>query len=131
MILLHSRRLSDLFGLSIVTLTLTGCAGHVMVADGRRISLRSPEFRSYVDTVFREQNRLGDELAFALDDAATEQPQLAAAEQTLLEACAGLNELAAAQRDQKQLSVSRRLALAKSVPGCERAAAAVAQVLDQ
>ncbi len=115
----------------VLTLTLTACAGHVMVADGRRIPVRSPEFRDYVDAVFRQQNRIGDELAFALDDAATEQPQLVAAEQLLLQACAGLNELAVAQRDGKKLSASRRLELARSVPACERAAATVAQTLDQ
>ena len=47
-------------------LALSGCAS-VVTADGERLALTSAAFRAYVERVFREQNRLADELAFALD----------------------------------------------------------------
>lgn len=90
-------------------------------ADGQRLSLRSAEFRDYVERVFREQNRVADAVAFALDTPGPEVPELAAAEQELLAACAGVNELATARRDQQRLSMADSLRAARSVPDCERA----------
>lgn len=90
-------------------------------ADGERLRLRSAEFRAYVERVFREQNRVADAVAFALDAPGAEVPQLAAAEQELLAACAGVNELATARRDQQQLGMRASLRAARSVPDCERA----------
>jgi hypothetical protein len=107
---------------------LVGCAG-VLTADAERLRLTSPGFRAYVERVFREQNRVADALAFALEGA-TEPPEaLVASEQVLLTACAGVNELATAQRDSRRLGPRRSLALARSVPDCERAARAAAAVL--
>ena len=90
-------------------------------ADGQRLSLRSAEFREYVERVFREQNRVADAVAFALDAPGEQDAQLAAAEQELLAACAGVNELATARRDQQRLGMSDSLGAARSVPDCERA----------
>jgi hypothetical protein len=88
------------------------------------LSLRSGEFREYVERVFREQNRVADAVAFALDAPGEQDAQLAAAEQELLAACAGVNELATARRDQRRLDMSDSLRAARSVPDCERAARA-------
>ena len=90
-------------------------------ADGQRLSLRSAEFREYVERVFREQNRVADAVAFALDAPGEQDAQLAAAEQELLAACAGVNELATARRDQQGLSTRDSLRAARSVPDSERA----------
>ena len=101
-------------------LILSGCAA-VPTADGQRLSLRSAEFREYVERVFREQNRVADAVAFALDAPGEQDAQLAAAEQQLLAACAGVNELATTRRDQQRLGMSDSLRAARSVPDCERA----------
>ena len=112
-----------------VALALHGCAA-VQTVDGERLKPTSPEFRAYVERVFREQNRVADELAFALD-AVPPRAGLAAAEQELIEACALVNELATARRDQRRLGLRRSAAGARSVPACERATeAAVALLAD-
>jgi hypothetical protein len=72
----------------VLLLILSGCAA-VPTADGQRLSLRSDEFREYVERVFREQNRVADAVAFALDAPGAQDAELAAAEQKLLAACAG------------------------------------------
>ena len=110
------------------TLTLSGCAA-VSTVDGQRLALTSPQFRAYVEQVFRQQNRLADELAFALEDVAAAHPELAAVEQDLLEACAGVNELATARRDEQHLGLGRSAAAARSVPECERASRHAAAAL--
>jgi hypothetical protein len=106
---------------------LAGCAS-VVTADSERLRLAEPEFRAYVERVFREQNWVADALAFAVEGG-TAPPALAAAEQTLLAACAGVNELATAQRDSSRLGLRRSVALARSVPECERATAVAAATL--
>jgi hypothetical protein len=100
-------------------LALQGCAT-VPTADGARLKLASPEFRAYVERVFREQNRVADAVAFALEDDGSG-TELAAAEQRLLAACAGVNELATARRDDSALGLRRSLRAARTVPECERA----------
>ena len=101
---------------------LWGCGGYVTRPDGQRIGLASDEFRDYVEAVFRLQNRLTDELAFAIEDNRESDQGLVEAEARLLDACSGVNELALAARDGQQLPVGRKLALARTVPDCEAAA---------
>ncbi len=108
-------------------LVLSGCAT-VSTLDGERLELTSPEFRAYVERVFREQNRVADELAFALDEVPP-RAGLAEAEQTLLEACALVNELATVRRDERRLGLRRSAEGARSVPECERATSAAAALL--
>jgi hypothetical protein len=110
------------------TLVLNGCAA-VSSLDGERLELASPEFRAYVERVFREQNRVADELAFALDEVPP-RAGLAAAEQALLEACALVNELATTRRDQRRVGLRRGAAAARSVPECERATRSAAALLE-
>jgi hypothetical protein len=115
-------------GLLAAALILPGCAA-VSTADGQRLELTSAEFRAYVERVFREQNRLTDELAFALEDAVAPSADLAAAEQALLEACAGVNALATARRDERRLGMHRSAVAARSVPECEQASRAAVDAL--
>ncbi len=107
----------------------SGCAT-VSTADGERLRLASAGFRDYVERVFREQNRVAAELAFALEAPGPQRDELSGAEQRLLDACAGVNELATARRDERRLGVRRSVASARSVPGCERAARAAARLID-
>src|SRR5688500_10321089 len=97
---------------------LAGCAA-VATVDGQRLKLTSEDFRAYVERVFREQNRVADELAFALEAPRDGRSYLASAEQRLLEACAGVNELATARRDELRLGLRRNLSAARTVPQCE------------
>jgi hypothetical protein len=110
-----------------VAITLSGCAA-VTTAEGERLALTSSEFRAYVERVFREQNRLADELAFAAEDGKSG-AAIAAAEDALLEACAGVNELATSRRDEQRLGIKRSAAAARSVPQCEAASRAAATAL--
>ena len=105
-----------------------GCAA-VRTADGQRLRLGSAEFRDYVERVFREQNRVADAAAFALEAPEAQDRDLAAAEQALLAACALVNELAAARRDQRPLGVRKSARAARTVPDCERASRGVEALL--
>jgi hypothetical protein len=111
---------SSLPGLLSACIALSGCAA-VPAADGGRLRLGSAEFRGYVERVFREQNRVADELAFALEASGARDAGLAAAEDALLAACAGVNELATARRDERRLGVKRSIHAARTVADCERA----------
>jgi hypothetical protein len=118
-------RIAAVLAASVV---LGACA--VVTADGQRLALTSSEFPAYVERVFREQNRLADQFAFALEDAAGAPPGLEAAEQALLTACADVNELATARRDERRLGVRRSAAAARSVPACEQATRSSAATLE-
>ena len=112
---------------------LSACA--VTTADGTRLGLTSSEFRGYVERVFRDQNKVASDLAFALDDATASggsaPPELTAAEDALLKACAGVNELATSRRDQQDLGVRKSSSAARSAPDCERATRAAQTALKQ
>jgi hypothetical protein len=51
------------------------------------------------------------------------------AEDALLAACDGLNELAASRRDERRVPVPRSAAIARKAPECERATLAARAVL--
>ena len=125
--LMGSCMLAVRVGVLAAALVLPGCAA-VSTVDGERLELASPEFRAYVERVFREQNRVADELAFALDEVPP-RAGLAEAELTLVEACALVNELATARRDQRRVGLRRSAVGARSVPDCERAARSAAALL--
>lgn len=120
-------RMERLAAVLAVGAVLAGCAG-VRTLDGQRLALTSPEFRAYVERVFREQNRLADELAFAAEGGEGG-ASLESAEQALLEACSGVNELATSRRDDARLGLRRSAAAARSVPQCEAASRAAAAAL--
>jgi len=106
-------------------LCLTACA--VQTQDGVRLAVTSSEFPDYVERVFREQNRVADELAFALEDDTS--ARLDGVEENLLAACRRLNELATTRRDNVEISLRRRLAAARSAPACERATTSAEEAL--
>ena len=110
-----------IFRLSLVTFALlAGCATTISTVDGRTLTLNSPEFREYVERVFREQNQAATALAFAQDDASGARYEtLLQLEDVLLEACASLNALAAARRDNRVLGLRRQARMATTVPSCE------------
>lgn len=108
---------------------LAGCAA-VTTAEGRRLGIASAEFRAYAEQVFRAQNEVATELAFALEEH-SDAPALMAAEDELLAACAQLNALAAARRDERRTSTAERVSAARSAPGCERAANAARAALER
>jgi hypothetical protein len=115
--------------LAAISTFLAGCAA-VTTADGARLAFGSDDFRAYVERVFREQNRVADALAFALEGARPAgEVDLAAAEDELIAACAGLNELAASRRDEQRLGVRRSAAAARRAPDCERATLAAQAAL--
>ncbi len=88
--------------------------------DGRTLTLNSPELRDYVERVFREQNQAATALAFAQDEASGNRYEtLLQLEDALLEACADLNELAAARRDNRALGLRRQARMATTAPSCE------------
>ena len=110
----------------------TACAS-VTTREGERLRITSPEFRAYVEAVFREQNRVATELAFALESESLAAPlrrSLEAAEQDLLVACEGLNEVAIGRREGADLGPLREASAARRAPQCESAARAAAGVLE-
>jgi len=113
-----------------VVLGLGGCA--VTAVNGTRMGLKSDEFADYVESVFRGQNEVASALALELD---SEDPdsdrydRLDAAELELLNACVGINELAARQRDGEPLGGFKALKRARQAPDCERATEAAARIL--
>lgn len=118
-------------GVVAMLLAVTGCAP-VVTLEGDRLAVRSDAFAAYVEQVFREQNRVATALAFALEDAWDPErlDALEAAESSLLEACAGLNEIAAARRDGERLRRLRALDAARAAPDCERATSAARALLN-
>ena len=115
-----------------VAVGASGCAP-VTTLDGQRLSIRSEAFADYVEEVFREQNRVATELAFALED--SNDPDrveaLEIAEEGLLAACAELNALAAARRDGARMGPRQGLAAARRAPDCERASADASRLLEE
>lgn len=107
-------------------IALSACAA-VDTMDGAHLRVGSEDFRRYVESVFRLQNKTATDLAFALeagDLAAADLAALNAAEQSLLDACSGLNEIAASRRDNESMGKLRQLRAARSAPQCEVAARA-------
>ncbi len=124
-------RLAGLTLAAAAGVVAAGCAP-VTTLDGERLAVRSEAFAAYVEEVFREQNRAATSLAFALEDSAdvVRLDALEAAEETLLDACAGLNALATTRRDGGRAGAVRGLSAAREAPRCERATADAWAVLE-
>jgi hypothetical protein len=133
-IMFPSRLTAVLLSVAPAALT-TACAG-IESVDGKRYSMASADFRSYAEAVFRRQNLVMSEIAFALDSetlTADERTRIEAAEDGLFEACALLNEIAVRRRDSQRNADSGgldgRLRAGRSVPECERAVVAAETLL--
>ena len=86
----------------------------------------------YVERVFREQNQAATALAFAQDDASGARYEtLLQLEDVLLEACASLNALATARRDNRVLGLRRQARMATTVPSCESMTRQTAEQLER
>lgn len=115
----------------IITGALGGCVS-VTTLEGERIAMASDEFPAYVEEVFRRQNAVASNLAFAMELESQDSARyraLESAELDLLDACAGLNDLANERRNggtPRGLSAARRV---RGAADCERAAARAEQVL--
>ena len=104
---------------------LSACAS-VESLDGQRMSLRGAAFREYVEQVFRLQNRVSSEIAFALEAPerieSEQSSRLELADTALFEACESLNELAVRRRDGRGMRLFADAHAARTAPDCERAA---------
>lgn len=120
--------------LLLALLVVLGGCTTVTSLDGRSMRMRSDEFRTYVESVFRRQNEVATELAFALeatDFGSAQYVELESAESALLDACAWLNETAARRQSGQATQRLRAAREARNTPACERAAAATEQLLDR
>lgn len=115
----------------LAILPLLASCSHIYVDNlGQRQRTSDREFFSeYGETVFRRQNQASDAVASLEMAAAPEQDAqleaIYAAESSMLDACALLNQAAVAKRDNRQLNFSVRLALARSLPDCDLQARAL------
>jgi len=120
-----------LFSIAIAA-ALSGCA--VTSSGGERMALRSDAFSAYVEAVFRYQNDVSTDLAFAIDDESPDSERYAALdalELELLTACRGLNELARAARNGEPVGGFGALKRARAAPECEHATDTAAAVLQR
>jgi hypothetical protein len=116
-----------------VAAAFLGACASVTSVDGTRLRMGSDAFAAYVESVFRAQNTVATELAFALDEAdpGTERfERLETVETELIAACAGLNELAVRRRDGRAAGGLRGAGAARSAPACERATRTAGEALE-
>lgn len=116
----------------LVLLLSTGCSS-VTTLDGERLALGSDALGDYVEDVFRRQNRVASDIAFALDDPEASPSRLEAldvADRGLLDACAPINEVAARRRDEVPVGWVKGSRAAHAAPDCERAVDRARAVLD-
>jgi hypothetical protein len=115
----------------LLVLCLSACAA-VTGLDGQQLRLGTDQFASYVEAVFRRQNELLSEFAFALDGETIDSPEflrLELAEGLLIDACEGLNWLALRRQQQRPLGGPRATRAARTAPLCEEAADQAADAL--
>ncbi len=116
-------------------LVLASCAPDITAANGDRMRANSPEFRDYARQVFEMHNEAVTKIAYALDDLEFDPDQIdryngiVDADDRMMDACAELNKLAIARRDDKQLGLSELARVASSIPDCERATAQATQLI--
>jgi hypothetical protein len=116
-------------------LALAGCAPYITAANGDRMRANSQEFRDYARQVFEMHNEAVTKIAYALDDVEFDPDQIdrynsiVDADDRMMDACAELNKLAIARRDDKQLGLSELARVASSIPDCERATAQATQLI--
>ncbi len=116
-------------------LALAGCAPYITAANGDRMRANSQEFRDYARQVFEMHNEAVTTIAYALDDLESDPDQIdryngiVDADDRMMDACAELNQLAIARRDDKQVGLSELAGVASSIPDCERATAQATQLI--
>ena len=116
--------------LAAIVGSLTGCSTvSTTEADGR-VTVRSrDEFESYVESVFRMQNRVGNDL-ITLSGSVDELPLvLQSAEENMIERCHALNEIVVASAEGRAPGMAQKSALMKSIGSCDRAVHDLAALL--
>lgn len=120
-----SRALNTAWLIGTLVAGLQGCVSITTYThDGEEQTRSIAEFRAYAERVFRRQNALGNEIIFLLDDLEQTDAELYSAvieaERRMLDACAPLNESAAARvRADEKLGVRKGRRIAASVPVCD------------
>ncbi len=113
---------------------MAGCIT-TKTADGRRLVMGGEKFKSYVEQVFRQQNRVIDDLIYVLPEIEQTDEDLASrllqAESEMLESCRHLNSLAASYRDKRKPGFFKRTKVSRSVAHCDRAAQKTQSLLDE
>ncbi len=128
-------RIASSGAIAAALLVLSGCAPYITAANGDRMRANSPEFRDYARQVFERHNEAVTTIAYALDDLESDPDQIdryngiVDADDRMMDACAELNKLAIARRDDKQLGMSELAGVASSVPDCERATAQATRLI--
>ena len=116
-----------LFQALLCTLCIA-CAPLIETTDGQRLRATSDEFKDYAAAIFRQHNATSVNIIETLD-VITQHPQLGlddhipqlqAADDQMLNACAPLNRFAANRRDGSNSSRSEQFALVNAVPECQR-----------
>ena len=107
---------------------VSGCAGTLATASGERLRISSAEFAEYAEEVFRLQNEVLDELAFALDEG-PDDIGLLNAEERVLEACSEINEVAVRRQRGGGVRPLRDMEAARTVPACEAAAVMASETI--
>ncbi len=106
---------------------MAGCTTvAVMTPDGQRIVRTKQEFGEYVETVFRYQNRVTDNLitfyAMSDDPDPMPEPAILAAEESMVNACQHVNAIVMAYVEGRTVRLRQQLALVNSITRCEYAA---------
>ncbi len=117
-----------------LALALAACATvQVHYPDGRTERHSREAFASYVEAVFRYQNRVVNDLIVATslspDPAALEDAALMRAERDMAAACQALNTAVAARLEGREIGFFHKLELPRAVPACEAASRRLEQLL--
>jgi hypothetical protein len=112
---------------SIALLTgivLAGCTAiKTRTPEGSDVTMNEKEFAAYVEHVFRHHNQVLNELITSEETAVgngdVDADELEDAETDMIRTCDPLNEVAAAEAEQRHASFSTLMKLADVVPECE------------
>jgi len=113
---------------------LSACSAiEVRYPDGHTTRMSKAEFKKYAERVFRQQNRVVDEL-IRLDERNVAQgleadARLARAEETMEDACRPLIKLVSAKAERRKMKLADKLDMPSAAPACERAVHAVDALL--
>ena len=122
-------------GLAAIGALLVGCAHQTtLTAAQGRTTASAGNYAAYVESVFRYENRVGDEMIghaeSARDSGSAIDPGFVTAEARLNEDCRYLNEAAALSADRRALPFALQLKVMHTVAACEQAARQAALMLD-
>ncbi|MDH3693095.1 MAG: hypothetical protein OER96_00800 [Gammaproteobacteria bacterium] len=118
----------------VLCATLSGCVT-TKTADCRRLLTGSDKFRDYVEQVFRQQNRVTNDLIYLLPE--IEQTdgalffRMTLAESNMLKSCGHLNMLAASYRDDRKPGFFKRMKMSRNAAQCDRATQKTQTLLDE